>query len=178
MAFEGRLDVDLDQYLLMIGRKTAALTAAATEVGAIIATDDEKVIKQCRQFGENLGLAFQIQDDLLGAWGDEQVTGKSAASDIRDRKKTLPVVYALNQSHDRHAAHQLSEAYAGQAPLDETAIESILEILHSVGARRYAEDLAHYYYHLALQNLDQARLGSSAQANLRQLAASLVDRKA
>jgi geranylgeranyl diphosphate synthase type I len=123
-------------------------------------------------------MAFQIQDDLLGAWGDEQVTGKSAASDIRDRKKTLPVVYALNQSHDRHAAHQLSEAYAGKAPLDEAAIESILEILQSVGARTYAEELAHRYHHLALQNLDRAGLDGSAQANLRNLAASLLDRNA
>jgi geranylgeranyl diphosphate synthase type I len=178
MAFEGCLDVDLDQYLQMIGRKTAALIAAATQTGAILATDDERVIEECMQFGENLGMAFQIQDDLLGAWGDEQVTGKSAASDIRDRKMTLPVVYALNQSHDPHAAHQLSEAYAGEAPLDEAAIESVLEVLQSVGARRYAEELAHKYHHLALQNLDQAGLGSSAQAELRHLAASLLDRKA
>jgi len=178
MAFEGRTDVDLDQYLQMIGRKTAALIAAATQVGAILATDDAHVIEECRQFGENLGMAFQIQDDLLGAWGDEKVTGKSAASDIRDRKKTLPVVYALNQAHDRHAAHQLLEVYAGKAPLDESTIKSVLAILQSVGARRYAEELAQSYHHLALQNLDQARLDGPAQANLRRLVATLLDRKA
>lgn len=178
MAFEGRMDVDLDQYLWMIRHKTAALVAAATQVGAILATDNAHTIKQCYQFGEHLGLAFQIQDDVLGTWGNEQVTGKSAASDIRDRKKTLPVVYALNQPHNRQAAHRLSDLYARQAPLDEAAIQAVLDILHTVDARRHAEEMALSYYHLALQHLEETGLDRAAQAHLRELASSLLSRQA
>jgi geranylgeranyl diphosphate synthase type I len=178
MTFEDRLDVDLDQYLWMIRRKTAALLATATQVGAILATDDAQAIEQCYRFGEHLGLAFQIQDDVLGTWGDEQVTGKSAASDIRDRKKTLPVVYALNQPEDRQAAQQLSNLYTRQAPLDKAAIQSVLDVLHSVGARQHAEEMALNHYYLALQNLEDTGLDNAAQSSLRALAASLLGREA
>ena len=178
MAFEDRPDVDLDQYLWMIRSKTAALLAAATQIGAILATDDVHWIELFGRFGENLGMAFQIQDDLLGAWGDEQVTGKSAASDIRDRKKTFPVVYALNQEHSWQAAQQLAELYNRPAPLDETDIQSALDILDTVGARQQAEETALSYYHQALQNLAQAVRAPSTQENLRELAASLLRREA
>lgn len=183
MTFEERLDVDLDQYLWMIRHKTAALLAASAQLGAIVATDDAEQIGGYYRFGENLGMAFQIQDDILGAWGDEQVTGKSAATDIRDRKKTLPVVYTLNHADDHDAAQQLAEIYRQEAPLDEPAIGSALAILERVGARRYAEEMAGAYYHQALKSLDQAGpdqtwVENAAQSHLRELAASLLGRAA
>lgn len=178
MAFEGRLDVDLDQYVGMIRLKTAALIAAATQIGAIVATESAHTIGQCYQFGEHLGLAFQIQDDILGTWGDEQATGKSAASDIRDRKNTFPVVYALAQSQDRQAARQLSELYTRPAPLDTAAIEAVLDILRTVNAHQQAEEMARHYYRLSLHNLDETGLDRAAQASLRQLASSLLGRQA
>jgi geranylgeranyl diphosphate synthase type I len=178
MAFEELLNIDLDQYLWMIRRKTAALLAASTEIGASLATDDDRAIKQFYQFGEQLGLAFQIQDDLLGAWGDEKVTGKSAASDIRDKKKTLPVVYALNQPENRPAARRLSKVYSHPAPLDDAAIQVVLDILQEVGAQQWAEDLARNHYHLAVQNLEDIGLDQVAQSSLRTLASSLLGRQA
>jgi geranylgeranyl diphosphate synthase type I len=177
MAFEGHLDVDQEQYLSMIRRKTGALVAAATEVGAIVATDDARTIELCRQFGEHLGLAFQIQDDILGIWGDEQLTGKSAASDIRDRKKTLPVVYALNQPHERRAAAELFDLYAGATSLDTIAIQAVLEILDSVGARQHAEEMALRYLEMALRDLEETGIDDAARANLREIASSLVGRQ-
>jgi len=178
MAFEGRLDVSLDQYLNMIRLKTAALMAAATQIGAVLATEDAHAIERCYQFGERLGLAFQIQDDILGTWGDEQSTGKSAASDIRDRKNSFPVVFALGQSQDRQAAHELSELYARPAPLDRNAIDAVLDILQAVDARQQAEDMATYYYQMALQNLEETGIDTAAQASLRGLASSLLGRQA
>ena len=178
MAFEDRPDVDLGEYLWMIRSKTAALLAAATQIGAVLATDDARRIEHFGQFGQNLGMAFQIQDDMLGAWGDEQVTGKSAASDIRDRKKTFPVVYALTQEHNGQAAQELAKLYGHPAPLNEADIQSVLGILDAVGARQQAEKTALSYYHQALQNLDQAVQAPSAQASLRELAASLLGREA
>ena len=177
MAFEGLLDVEMDQYLWMIRCKTAALLAAAAETGVSLATNDARMRERFFHFGEHLGLAFQIQDDVLGAWGDEQITGKSAASDIRDRKKTLPVVYALNQSENRQAARRLAELYSRQAPMDEATIQMVLEILQEVGARQQAEKLARNYYHLALQNLEETGLDPTALSTLRTLASSLLGRR-
>ena len=87
----------VELYFDMIGRKTAALISAAIEAGALLATDDEAVIGRYRAFGWALGLAFQLNDDLLGIWGEEATTGK-APSDIAKHKKTLPILYAFEQA--------------------------------------------------------------------------------
>ena len=96
--------MSVDLYFDMIGRKTAALIAASIESGALLATDDEEVIGRYRAFGWDLGLAFQLNDDLLGIWGEEQLTGKEP-TDIARKKKTLPVIYAFEHA-DPAAAHQ------------------------------------------------------------------------
>jgi geranylgeranyl diphosphate synthase type I len=177
MVFEDRLDVDLGQYLWMIRHKTGALLAASAQLGAIVATDDEALIRQYYSFGENLGLAFQIQDDILGTWGDERLTGKSAATDIRDRKKTLPVVYVLNHPEERISAWKLIDLYSREGPLDKTAIDATLDILERTGARAYAEEMAHKYYSLAMEALDNTGIEDTAQTWLQELAASLWNRK-
>jgi geranylgeranyl diphosphate synthase type I len=176
MSFEDRVDVDLDQYLWMIGRKTAALFAAAAEAGALLATDDAGVVESYRVFGYNLGLAFQIQDDMLGTWGDEQVTGKSAATDIRDKKKALPAVYGLSYTPDRQAARELARLYAREGPLDEDAVQSALAILEVVDAHQYAERMAEDYLQKALDGLAQSGAVNPAESDLRKLAVSLLDR--
>jgi geranylgeranyl diphosphate synthase type I len=176
MAFEDRLDVDLDQYLWMIRHKTAALLATAVQMGAILATDDARLRDLYYRFGENIGLAFQIQDDILGTWGDERVTGKSAATDIRDKKKTLPVVYVLNHPEGHISAWQLIDLYSREGPLDERAIQATLAILERTGARAYAKESAETYYRLAMDSLEQTGIDNDAQACLRELAASLLGR--
>jgi geranylgeranyl diphosphate synthase type I len=176
MAFENRLDVDLDQYLWMIHHKTATLFAVSAQLGAIVATDNAELIGRFYRFGENLGMAFQIQDDILGTWGDEQITGKSVATDIRDRKKTLPVVYVLTHPDERTSAWQLTGLYGQKDPLDESAIRSALAILERTGALQYAEEMADQYYQQALESLDQIEDETTAQAHLRELAASLMGR--
>ena len=92
--------MSVDAYFDMIGRKTAALIAASIEAGALLATDDDEVIARYRGFGWALGLAFQLNDDLLGIWGAERSTGKEP-SDIAHRKKTLPVIYAHETGRPR-----------------------------------------------------------------------------
>ena len=87
----------VDWYFDMIGRKTAALIAGSAQAGAMLATDDEAIVTAYRRFGWSLGLAFQLNDDLLGIWGDESTTGKET-SDIATRKKTLPLIYALQEA--------------------------------------------------------------------------------
>ncbi len=89
--------MSVEAYFDMIGRKTASLIAASIEAGALLATDDDEVIARYRGFGWALGLAFQLNDDLLGIWGAEQATGKEP-SDVAHRKKTLPVIYAAEHA--------------------------------------------------------------------------------
>jgi geranylgeranyl diphosphate synthase type I len=145
-------------------------------LGAIVAGDDAALVQGYREFGERLGMAFQIQDDILGAWGDEKVTGKSAARDILDKKKTLPVVYVMNQDRDRPSADGLVDLYQRPGPLDEEAAKTVLEILDRAGGREYAEEMAESYFQQALQSLEQTRIENDAQSHLRELAASLLGR--
>jgi geranylgeranyl diphosphate synthase type I len=178
MTFEDRLDVDLDQYLWMIRHKTATLLATSARLGAIVAGGDEATLAHYYAFGEHLGVAFQIQDDILGAWGDERVTGKSAATDIRDKKKTLPIVYVLNHPDERHSAWQLVDLYSREGPLDETEIGTVLGLLERTGAKAYAEKMAEEYYQRALASLGAVGVENEAQRALGQLAASLLGREA
>lgn len=177
LAFEDRPDIDLDQYMWMIRHKTAALLATAAQLGAIVATDDTEQLSRYYRFGESLGMAFQIQDDILGTWGDEKATGKSAATDIRDKKKTLLVVYSLNQTRDRRVAQRLTDLYAQPGPLDESTIRLAQALFEEVGARQYAEDTAEEHYRTALQSLEQTGIDNIAQSYLRELAASLLGRQ-
>jgi geranylgeranyl diphosphate synthase type I len=178
LAFEERVDVHIDQYLQMIHHKTAALLAASAQIGTILATDEKETVNHSYRFGECLGMAFQIQDDVLGSWGDQQLTGKSAATDIRHKKKTLPIVYVLNLPGEQTAVNQLLHLYSQKEPLDEEAIETTLSILEETGARQYAEGMAKNYYNEALTSLAHMGADSAALSQLGDLAASLLGRKA
>ncbi|MFN3742056.1 MAG: polyprenyl synthetase family protein [Anaerolineales bacterium] len=97
LSYESHGEITLEEYWRMIAGKTAALLSAATWMGAIFAGAEAEIAEAYREFGHYLGLAFQVQDDYLGIWGDEALTGKSAASDLLSGKKTLPVVFGLAQ---------------------------------------------------------------------------------
>ncbi len=97
MSYEERKDLDIEDYWPMIGGKTSALLSACTHIGALLGNAGEAEQEAYRQFGYHLGLAFQVQDDILGIWGDEALTGKSAASDLVEGKNSLPVLYALGK---------------------------------------------------------------------------------
>ncbi len=99
LAFESRGDVRLEECMSMARAKTAALLGCSCALGVLSATGDERAIEHARAFGERLGLAFQLIDDILGIWGDPAVTGKPAHSDLQARKKSLPVVAALDVRH-------------------------------------------------------------------------------
>ena len=100
IAYETREDLGLADYWPMVGGKTAALIAACTELGALVAGVPGSTQARYRNFGLNLGLAFQVLDDYLGIWGEPAKTGKSAASDLLEGKKSLPVLFGLSQGGD------------------------------------------------------------------------------
>jgi len=143
----------VELYFDMIGRKTAALISAAIEAGALLATDDEDVIARYRAFGWALGLAFQLNDDLLGIWGAQQATGKEP-SDLARHKKTLPVLYAL-QNGSADERDRLTTLYATTAPNPAEVAEAVA-ILERTGARDYTRDQARRYRDEALAELDAA----------------------
>ena len=172
MDFETRAKVTTDEYLVMIRGKTAALLAASVEMGASLGGAQPAQLASFQRFGESLGLAFQIQDDILGIWGDEQMTGKSAASDILARKKSLPVLYALNGPHGA----ALRELYA-RPRLTADDVPAVLDRLAAAGARPYAASLVETYSTAALQALHDAGLAPSGDL-LRDLALRLLDRQA
>ncbi len=174
MSFEQRLDIDLDEYLGMIRNKTAALIACATQLGAMLATDDPQIVDHYQRFGQNLGMAFQIQDDILGIWGEPEVTGKSAASDILQRKKSLPIVYALERE-GRAGKRTLREIYSQEA-IGEENIPQVLAVLEDLEAHGYARGMAQEYHRLALDELESTGIENESQALLRELADFLVER--
>lgn len=139
MSFEQRPSVELDEYLTMIEAKTAALLACAGFLGGLIATDDPQQAEVFGQLGRGLGMAFQVQDDLLGIWGDEVVTGKPAADDLRHRKKSFPVVFALNgNNHDQPQRTRFKALYQSQTST-EADIAEMIALLEEIGAKTYTE---------------------------------------
>jgi geranylgeranyl diphosphate synthase type I len=170
LAFEAEDSVTVEMYLEMIGKKTAALMACATQVGALLATDDESVIETYWTFGYELGLVFQVVDDILGIWGLGEATGKAVGEDIVNRKKSLPIVYALQRSE------RLREIYA-QPQMEPEQQLAVMDTLDAVSARDYAHQLAAEHLDLAVATLESTGIENRAQARLRDIARFLLERQ-
>lgn len=172
--FETQRRVTLDEYLEMIGGKTASLMACCVEMAALLA-NKESARAACRDFGFNLGLAFQMQDDILGIWGEAALTGKPSESDILQRKKSLPIVLAMQQSNPQDAIW-LEEVY--WRPLGPEEFASVLELLDRYDIRRQAEDLAEAKLTLALECLRSLDVPTASADQLETLARYAVHREA
>jgi geranylgeranyl diphosphate synthase, type I len=164
--------LSVDFYFDMIGRKTAALIAASVQAGAMLATDDAHIVDAYRGFGWSLGLAFQLNDDLLGIWGDEQATGKEP-SDLAKHKKTLPVIYALERAPEAER-DRLREIMA----LKQASAADINEaraIIERCGAREYTRERARAERDEALNRLASAGVvGQAALERLRTIVVSAI----
>jgi len=174
MAFEAQPAVELDHYLDMIHRKTAALLGCAAQLGAMLSTDQPELVALYRCFGENLGMAFQIEDDILGIWGTPEITGKPVADDIRQQKKSLPVVYVLGQGGV--TARKLA-GLLQRVPEDEEAVAKAVVLLEQAGARAYAMEMAATHHRLAMEALEATRIEHPAQEALRELSDRLLGRQ-
>lgn len=175
MRFEDRLDVSTDMYLEMISQKTAALIELAMVSGATLATSDQTIVNHYRQFAHNIGLAFQVRDDILGIWGEATETGKSTTDDLRYKKKTLPIIYMLTKVEgDR--ADKLRAYYTRPEPLTEVEIEVVRDCLAWARAYDYAQTITRQYHEAAFAALDNLQVTNEAQTGLITLAKFLVDR--
>ncbi len=172
LGFENRLDVSVVEYVQMIRGKTAALISAATRIGAMLRSDDDSLVGAFARFGENIGLAFQITDDILGMWGNPSITGKSAATDILSRKKSLPAIYGLAHPTQGEGMRRI---YA-KPHLDPDDVTSVLNLLDAAGARAYAQRMADTYRQAAHAALAQAGIANRAIDRLRELAELMTNR--
>lgn len=170
ISYEARGDLNLAAYWPMVGGKTAALLAACTELGALAAQAPEARQAAYRQFGWTLGLAFQAQDDLLGIWGDSAVTGKSADSDLVSGKKSLPVLFGLEQNGP--FARRWREG-----PINGEQVADLARQLEAEGARQYTQERANALTDQALEALEKAQPEGEAGRALKELAAQLLKRK-
>lgn len=169
MRFENQNHVTTDEYISMIKGKSAALLASCAELGSFIATSDRGIADHFHEFGLALGVAFQIRDDILGIWGDPGITGKSAATDIISKKKSLPVLYGLTESP------MLAELYQKDAFSDADVKAAVAELVQC-GAQDYARSQERIYYERALQSLQDAGAKGDAAQLLHNFATSLFER--
>jgi geranylgeranyl diphosphate synthase type I len=176
IGFESRADVSLREYEAMIAGKTAALLGASAAIGAIAADADAATVAAIGECGRLRGLAFQVQDDVLGIWGEADVTGKPVADDIRSRKKSFPVVYAF----ERLGAAPLDELrtiYASPQVSDD-AVEPVLALLEQAGGGRAAAAAAERWASAALGRSRRcARRGAAAATSRRSRRSSCIARR-
>lgn len=172
VGFETRADVSLGECLQMARDKTGALLACAASIGAVLADGPAAVSLGLAAYGEHLGLAYQLDDDLLGIWGDPAVTGKPVRSDLRAGKKSLPVVAALGSGAP--AAHRLAELYLrpGAEDPDEALLEELAGLVEQAGGRRWAAAEAESELARARSCLD----GLGLEPHVRRELADLADR--
>lgn len=170
IGFEGREEVPIGDYLAMVEGKTAALVACACEMGGIMAAASQAQRGHLQAFGRHLGLAFQMRDDILGIWGDSELTGKPVGTDIARRKKTLPLVHGLARSAELHTL-------LAQKTLSESELGRATGLLEETGSREYTRRLEREHHAQALDALTEARLQEPAAQALRELAQKLLGRE-
>ena len=168
LSFEGRADVSVAMYMDMIARKTAALMSCASEMGALLGTREPRTIESLRDFGFEMGLAFQVRDDVLGVWASSEQLGKTSAGDVYRRKRSLPVLHALE--HAGAADQQtLLQLYTLETPLTADQVATALNIFARTDTRNYCQTFLDQQCQRARQALDSVpRLENAVAARARE----------
>jgi geranylgeranyl diphosphate synthase, type II len=173
MDFEKSEDVSFEAYEQMINLKTSVLLAASLKMGAIMGGAGERNQNLIYEFGRKLGLAFQVQDDYLDAFGDPEKFGKQVGGDIRSNKKTFLLIHALQQA-DPAQRQQLQHWLARDG---EEKVPAVLQLFRACGADEWARALKERYIKEAMQHLDDIAVLSVRKAELARLAGILVQRE-
>ena len=154
MSFESRPNVGEDEYLHMISGKTAAMFTTCARTGALLSGADQSTVKTMAQWGENVGLCFQLMDDLIDATGDSDTLGKPACSDIIEGKQTLIAIHALQQNPD--LLTNFSEVFgSGIEETDREVLDTVVDELRNSGSIQYAHDKAMSFHAAAHECLNQ-----------------------
>ena len=174
MAFEETMSVQQETYLEMIAGKTAALLACSGYLGALVATETPATAERYWQFGHALGMAFQMQDDILGIWGDPAVVGKPIGDDLRRHKKTMPVIFTLSQPETTDI-RRFRELYR-QSELTDKMVAEAVSLLEKIGAKTYTEAQTERYTRRAQQILDSIGENGDAKETLQDMLTFLLAR--
>ncbi|WP_405071838.1 polyprenyl synthetase family protein [Kribbella sp. NBC_01510] len=175
LAFEQRNDVTLDECLDMAAGKTGALLGVSAAIGAILVGAPQVVVGGLSRFGAELGMAFQLVDDLLGIWGSPEVTGKPVFSDLIARKKTLPVTWSLDHGGD--AGRELAAWLCRDGSPTEDELRYAAQLIERAGGRDWAVQEARDRIGLAEQALDDTQLDDIARNRLGELARFVIERQ-
>lgn len=175
MDYEKAAIVSQNEYIRMIELKTAVLLAASVKIGAIIGGGDDKDSDLLFEFGKNLGLAFQIQDDLLDVWGDSKIFGKKSGGDIVANKKTFPLVKAMETASGEQLK-QLQKLFARKDTDPETKIRKVKNIYDQLNIKDITEILAYDYINKAFGFLQKTTVDESRKKEITNLAISLIGR--
>ena len=175
MNFEEVLSVSEEEYLTMIELKTAVLIAASLKIGAILGGSSQRDAEDLYEFGKNLGIAFQLQDDLLDTYGDPAVMGKNRGTDIVDNKKTFLVIRALEAASPTQK-EELIGWHKEKNFNPKEKIEAITAIFDALGVKELTENRIRSYYQHALTNLENLNRPEEGKTELYNFASFLMNR--
>ena len=176
VEFETRNDVTEDEYIEMIRLKTSVLLACACKVGAIMADAPAEDIENMYKFGEKLGLAFQLQDDLLDVYGDPAVFGKNIGGDITSNKKTYMLINAVNRANPAQREQLMKWIDAKEFDRNEK-VKAVTELYNEIGIRELCEQKIEEYYQKSLVYLAKVNLPEERKAELKAYAAEMMKRQ-
>ena len=173
--FETRNDVTIEEYIKMISLKTSVLIACAMQFGAIIANADSENARKVYEFGLNLGIAFQLQDDYLDTFGNPETFGKQVGGDIIENKKTFLYLTALMNAENSDKLI-LKELYRSKLKENSNKIDQVMRIFESSGASKATLEEIKNYTHLAFENLKQIDIAPEKKEFLKQFGQNLMER--
>ncbi|WP_329261352.1 polyprenyl synthetase family protein [Actinoallomurus sp. NBC_01490] len=174
LDFERRQDVGVEECRRMAADKTGALLACACSIGALFVEAPQPLVTALAAYGAELGMAFQLSDDLLGIWGDPRTTGKPALSDLRARKKTLPAVAAL--TGDTVAGRRLAELLGGSGRLSEADLREAAQLIDQAGGRAWAEKQAQHHLDASERILGGTPMPADVRAEFSDIARFITSR--
>lgn len=176
IAFEHRDDVSEEEYIEMIRLKTSVLLACALKIGAILAGASKEDADNLYRFGEQIGLAFQLQDDFLDVYGDTRVFGKAIGGDITSNKKTFMLINALNHANEEQR-RQL-ESWIGATEFDrDEKVAAVTRLYNEIGIGRMAQDKIAYYFEQSRKYLQAVSVDESRKAELAAYAQRMMNRQ-
>ena len=176
MDFEKRTDVSEDEYIEMIRLKTSVLLACALKIGAVLADAPKEDAENLYKFGEQMGLAFQLQDDYLDVYGDPKVFGKAVGGDITSNKKTYMLINAFNRANQSQREELLRWTTAKEFDKQEK-IAAVTRLYNEMGIGQLAQEKIAYYFEQSRGYLDAVKVAEERKAQLRDFAGKMMKRK-
>lgn len=181
MDYEKLNNVTVDDYMRMIRLKTSVLLGCACKLGALVAHADEQEANKLYDMGVNLGLAFQLQDDVLDVWGDAETFGKEIGGDIMNNKKTYLVVSAFEMAQKGEASEEVTDAlrrwFTDEYAIKQQKVPAVTALFEQLGLREKAEKAISEYDRKAVHALQQVQMSNEGRQAFHALIQSLVGRK-